>query len=225
VLLWPALSKLVLVGDGVIGFPDRDGRVLRDHAGTEQAVGASELVRIAHPVDLMEREDWPSWQQDVLARRFVQPCKQVFRELYVPVEAERTEAGGSRRYAGHQVQPGRARALLSGRGWRLDEYEGARRIDHSAHVAASLWFLNGFGSPVDVEAPALEEVRFHSTRDGGTLALESVPPRLFSEIMRDVDLAVSARTSRGSIPRRASRASRCARRSSLRRAGCSATTT
>lgn len=191
VLLWPALSKLVLVGDGVIGFPDRDGRVLRDHAGTEQAVGASELVRIAHPVDLMEREDWPSWQQDVLARRFVQPCKQVFRELYVPVEAERTEAGGSRRYAGHQVQPGRARALLSGRGWRLDEYEGARRIDHSAHVAASLWFLNGFGSPVDVEAPALEEVRFHSTRDGGTLALESVPPRLFSEIMRDVDLVVS----------------------------------
>ena len=42
-----------------------------------------------------------------------------------------------------------------------------------------------------MEAPALEEVRFHSTRDGGTLALESVPPRLFSEIMRDVDLAVS----------------------------------
>jgi hypothetical protein len=123
-LLWPALSRLVLVGDGTCGYPDRDGRVLRDHAGEQQAIGDSEQLRIAHPLDLLERGDWPDWQRDVLSRRLAQPFKQVFRELYVPVGSERTEAGGSRRYAGHQVQPGRARALLSGRGWRIDEDEG-----------------------------------------------------------------------------------------------------
>lgn len=190
-LLWPALSRLLVVGDGTCGYPDGDGRALRDHAGAQHAVGPTERLRIAHPLDLLDRGDWSAWQQDVLARRLRQPCKQVFRELYLPVETERTDGGGSRRYAGHQVQPGRTRALLSGRGWRIDDYDGARRVDHHAHVAATLWFLDGFGSPVDVEPPTLEEVRFDSTRDGRPLALEEVPPRLFSEIMRDLDLVVS----------------------------------
>jgi hypothetical protein len=190
-LLWPALSRLVLVGDGTCGYPDRDGRILRDHAGEQQAIGNSEQLSIAHPLDLLERRDWPDWQRDVLSRRLAQPFKQVFRELYLPVDSARTEAGGSRRYAGHQVQPGRARALLSGRGWRIDEYEGARRTDHHEHVTATLWFLNGFGSSADVEPPTLEEVRFSSTRDGRDIELEAIPARLFSEIMRDLDLVVS----------------------------------
>jgi len=189
-LLWPALSRLVLVAEDACGYPDGDGRVLRDHAGKQRAVGKTERLHIAHPLDLLER-DWPAWQHDVLSSRLVQPFKQVFRELYLPVDSERTDAGGSRRYAGHQVQPGRARALLSSRGWRIDEYEGARRTDHHEHVAATLWFLNGFGSPADVEPPTLEEVRFSSTRDGRDLQLDAVPARLFSEIMRDLDLVVS----------------------------------
>ncbi|WP_053226315.1 DUF4132 domain-containing protein [Solirubrobacter soli] len=188
-LLWPALSRLILVGEGTAGYPD--GRVLRDHTGAQHAVGTTERLRIAHPLDLLERGDWADWQQDVLARRVVQPFKQVFRELYLPVDSERADGGGSRRYAGHQIQPGRARALLSSRGWRIDEYEGARRTDHHVHVAASLWFLNGFGSPADVEPPTLEEVRFTSTRDGRDIELDAVPARLFSETMRDLDLVVS----------------------------------
>ena len=190
VLLWPSISRLVLVGDGTAGFPDRGGRVLRAADGSEQAIGTTELLRIAHPVDLLAR-DWPSWQRRVMSERLVQPFKQVFRELYLPVDAERTDAGASRRYAGHQVQPARARALLTKRGWRLEEGEGARRIDHDERIAASLWVLDGFGSPADVEAPTLEEVHFHDMREGRPIAIEEVPPRLFSEVMRDLDLVVS----------------------------------
>jgi hypothetical protein len=181
----------VLVGEGICGYPDGDGRALRDHQGAMHAIGKAETLRIAHPLDLLERGDWPAWQRDVLARRVVQPCKQVFRELYMPVDAERTNAGGSRRYAGHQVQPGRARALLSKRGWRIEEYEDVRRIDHHAGVVTVLSFLSGFGSPVDVEPPTLEEVRFFDARSGDAVAIDDVPPRAFSEVMRDLDLVVS----------------------------------
>lgn len=191
VLLWPALSRLVLVGDGICGYPARDGRVLLDFAGSEHVVGREEIVRIAHPRDLLDRNDWPAWQRHAMRERVVQPCKQLFRELYVPVGAEVTDHGGSRRYAGHQIQPGRARALLTGCGWTFDEFEGVRRIDHREHIAASVWFLNGFGSPADVEPPTLEEVRFEDTRDGRRVELDQVPARLFSEVMRDLDLVVS----------------------------------
>lgn len=198
-LLWPRLSRLILIGDETCGFPDRDGRVLRDHAGRKYAIGNTEPLRIAHPLDLLARGDWPAWQRDVLERQVVQPCKQVFREVYVPVEAEESGPGASRRYAGHQVQPGRARALLLRRGWRMDE-DGGRRIDHRVHIAASLWFLNGFGSPADIEPPTLEEVRFTSTRTGAPISLDEIPPRFFSETMRDLDLVVSVANIAGVDP-------------------------
>ena len=67
VLLWPAISRLVLVGERSRGFPGRGGRVLRDHAGGEHAIGKSELLRIAHPLDLLSR-DWPVWQRDACPR-------------------------------------------------------------------------------------------------------------------------------------------------------------
>ena len=51
----------------------------------------------------------------------------------------------------------RTSAVVRGLAWH--EYEGVRRIDHHTHVITSLTFLNGFGSPVDVEPPTLEEVR------------------------------------------------------------------
>lgn len=190
-LLWPALGALVLVGDGIAGLPGAGGRVLVDPDGAAQAVGSTEPLRVAHPLDLLERGSWSAWQRHLLTHKVKQPFKQVFRELYVPVEAERTPGGGSRRYAGHQVQPGRTQALLSGRGWTISREDGATRLFHQERIGVSLWFLDGFGSPVDVEPPTLEEVRFFATGDGGPLTLDAVPPRLFSEVMRDLDLVVS----------------------------------
>jgi hypothetical protein len=37
----------------------------------------------------------------------------------------------------------------------------------------------------------LEQLTFHHRRTGNTLALTQVPPRIFSEVMRDLDLVVS----------------------------------
>ena len=80
-------------------------------------------------------------------------------------------------------------------------------------MIASLWFLNGLGSPVDVEPPTIEEVRFHELARGPPIGARDVPARLFSEIMRDVDLVVSVAHVAGVDPEASQSSLRCAARS------------
>jgi Domain of unknown function (DUF4132) len=174
--------------------------VLVDHAGERHAIGRGEAVRIAHPVDLLEGGGWEAWQRDCLGRRVVQPFKQVFRELYVPTRAELDDGDVSRRYAGHQLQPRKALALLGGRGWVAHPEEGVRRTFHDAGLTVSLGFLDGWLSPAEVEAPTLEEVRFHPRGEWRSVPIADVPPRLFSEVMRDLDLVVSVAHAGGVDP-------------------------
>jgi hypothetical protein len=190
-LLYPLLSGLVLHGEGIRGYPLADGRSLRGLGDERLAVGHDELLRIAHPVDLLAAGDWPAWQRDCLERGEAQPFKQLFRELYLLTDQERADVTSSARYAGHQLQPRAALALLGGRGWVAHPEEGVRRTYHDAGVTASLWFLGGFGTPLEVEAPTLERVAFSRVGEFAALALSEVPPRVFSEVMRDVDLVVS----------------------------------
>lgn len=59
-------------------------------------------------------KQWSTSQQDIGSRKVHQPFK-VFRELYAPSELALAKRSG--RYAGHQVNPRQAPALLGGRGW------------------------------------------------------------------------------------------------------------
>lgn len=190
-LLAPLLSRLVLYGDGVVGWPAEAGTVLDGLEGRREAVGAHDKVRIAHPVDLIGTGQWSAWQRDVFAREVVQPFKQVFRELYVPTSSELSEPASSRRYAGHQVQPRQALALLGSRGWVSRPEEGVRRTFHDARVTAWLTFQEGFFSPAEIDGLTLEEVRFSPPGSWDAVTLDQIPPRIFSETMRDLDLVVS----------------------------------
>ena len=104
-LLWPSISRLVLVGDGTAGFPDRGGRVLRAADGGEHAIGDGRAAADRTSASTCSRATGRHGSATSCRAQLVQPFKQVFRELYLPVDAERTDAGASRRYAGHQVQP------------------------------------------------------------------------------------------------------------------------
>ncbi len=189
-ILAPALSRLVFVGDGVAGYLAEGGRVLRDHSGAAHALGNDEEVRIAHPMDLFERGDWSAWQHECFRAERVQPFKQVFRELYPMTDAER-EAVQSRRYAGHQVNPRQALALLGGRGWVARPEEGVSRTFHEAGLTVRLGFQEAFYTPADIEGLTLEDVVFTPKGSWKELALRDIPPLLFSEAMRDLDLVVS----------------------------------
>jgi HEAT repeat protein len=199
-LLWPMVSRLVLVGDGVAGYPGEDGAVLTDHAGAMRAIGTTDELRIAHPVDLLALGDWHRWQQDCLMREVIQPFKQVFRELYVPTKAELGSGSFSSRYAGHQIQPGQALALLGGRGWLAHPEEGVRRVYHDERLIVVLSWLMAFGTPAEVEAPTFEDVNFFSLDRVEGLPIAEVPPRVFSETMRDLDLVVSVAHAGGVDP-------------------------
>jgi hypothetical protein len=120
----------------------------------------------------------------------VQPFKQLFRELYPLAETERG-TDRTRRYAGHQLNPRQALALLGGRGWVAHPDEGVHRTFHEAGLTAWLFFQEAFHTPADVEGLTLEGVIFTPKNGHQPVALDRVPARVFSEAMRDLDLAVS----------------------------------
>jgi hypothetical protein len=189
--LGPMLGKLVLVGEGIIGYPVHGGKALEDHAGRCEPVKPRESLRIAHALDLLASGEWPAWQHDCFARERIQPIKQVFREVYLLTEAEKAEGIISRRYAGQQVNPRQALALLGSRGWVSSPEEGVRKTFHEENIIVWLEFLGGYFTPAEVEGLTLEGVYFTHRSQGKNLELASVPPRLFSEVMRDLDLVVS----------------------------------
>jgi hypothetical protein len=217
-VLSPLLSRLVLIGEGIAGYPAEHGQALRDHAGHLEPVKPGESLRIAHPHDLLGLGDWHLWQRECFAVERVQPFKQVFRELYVLTEAERTEPTRSLRYAGHQVNPRQALALLGSRGWVNHPEEGVRRTFHETGLTAELGFLGGVFTPAEVEGLTIEDVQFVRRGEWKPLALTDVPSRLFSEVMRDLDLVVSV-AHRGGVDPEAS-ASTVEMRANLLRETC-----
>jgi hypothetical protein len=217
-LIAPMIGNLVLIGDDVMGYPTDGGRTLQDEAGKKEALKKAEVLRIAHPVDFWPAAKWHRWQKDCLARERIQPFKQVFREFYPPTKAELDAKDESKRYAGHQVQPRQALSLLGGRGWLTSSEAGVNKTFHEQGVTVSLEFQEGFYTPAEVEGLTLEAVHFATRKDAKTLPIKDVPPRLFSEVMRDLDLVVSV-AHRGGVDPEAS-ASTIEMRTALVRETC-----
>lgn len=194
----PLLRNLVFRSADGLGYFKGGCLVAPD--GFTHPLGAAAEVRIAHPVDMHELGVWPLYQRDLFGRRIVQPFKQVFRELYMPNEDELNEPTASQRYAGHQVQPAKTLALLRTRGWVASHEEGLQKVHHKENIVVTLWTEADWFSPADIEPPTLEMVRFHHRQTYEPAPIHKIPPILFSEAMRDVDLAVSVAHAGGVDP-------------------------
>ncbi len=201
-VLRPLLRNMVFVEaegrEAVAGYPrtGEKGVTLSDHAHQTYAIAPDTMLRIAHPYDLLQTGVWDKWQKDCFLSERVQPFKQVFRELYVLTDSETTDGTKSRRYSGHQVNPKQALALFNKRGWiGGGEYDydgdGPRKTFHEDGYTVSVSFMGYTATPADVEGQTLEEVRFTKKGEWKPVELKSVPPRVFSEAMRDLDLVVS----------------------------------
>jgi len=197
--LVPLLSRLVVIGEGILGYPANAGKTLRDFEGRLEPVKPDEQLRFAHSCDLLKTDTWHEWQRECFQTERVQPFKQIFRELYVVTKQEKKDGPISRRYAGHQIQPNQALALFGTRGW--DTRDGICKVFHDVELTASVYFKNGIFTPAEVECPTIEGVSF-SRRDDpwNPIPLDNVPPRLFSEVMRDLDLVVSVAHAGGVDP-------------------------
>lgn len=183
----PMLRGLVwIVNEAHAGW--WDGDTLHTPAGP-QPIG-DHALRLAHPHDLFVGGHWTAFQAQVMDRGLAQPFKQVFREYYPPTVAE-LDARRSTRFDGHHVQPTKAAALLKTRGWVAVPEEGVRKTWHAEGINVWIDTSLGYGTPSEVEGTPLTAAYFVQRDGHESMPLSQVPPRVFSETLRDLDLVVS----------------------------------
>jgi hypothetical protein len=167
-------------------------------------VGAAALpdkgaVRLWHPLDSTPA-DVLAWRQYIVNREMMQPIKQAHREIYVLTDAERTTRIYSNRFAAHVLRQHQFRALCQAREWQFEFLGGWDNWNVPSRV------LPGGGVVVEYHVEAVEndqrsdayvplhlstdQVRFIGA-DRQPMVLETIPPIVFSEVLRDVDLFVA----------------------------------
>lgn len=183
--------------DGKMGFLTEDG--IEDDSGNVTPVKPDGKILIAHPFDLYASEHWHEYQKLLFERKIRQPFKQVFRELYLKLgeELEKTE---SRLFAGNQIQPQKTAGTLRGRRWVADYEDGLQKVYYKENIVACIYAMADWFTPSDIEAPALEWVAFYDRKTGQPKKLKEIPDVIYSEVMRDVDLAVSVAHAGGVDP-------------------------
>ncbi len=186
-LVKPLLYVTADAGE-VLGFLSEEG--LTGWSGKTLSVTPDTKVRIAHPCDLYREGHWQDYQRALFERKLRQPFRQVFRELYVklPEELEKRE---TRLFSGYQIQPKKTVVTLRSRRWVADYESGLQKVYYKEDIIAGLRALADWFSPSDIEAPTLEGVVFYNRNDFSELRVSEIPERIYSEVMRDVDLAVS----------------------------------
>lgn len=181
----------------LLGFISEEG--LCDFAGKVVPLKPSDKVLIAHPFDLCNEGHWHEYQKYLFEHRICQPFKQVFRELYVKL-SEELDKDDSRMFSGNQIQPQKTVGALRSRRWVADYEDGLQKIYYKENIVAGIYAMADWFSPSDVEAPTLEWVVFSDRKTFKPLKIRDIPDVLYSEVMRDVDLAVSVAHAGGVDP-------------------------
>lgn len=184
----PLIEFLVFELDDKFGIY-RDKKLL-DCNGVEVEISEESTMKIAHCVDIYNSGKWSDYQRYLFDNEIKQPFKQVFRELYVKTNEEK-EKLNSLRYAGHQIQPKKTVAVLKNRRWVVDNEEGLQKVYYKENIIAKIYALADWFAPSDIEAPTLEWVEFTDRKTFKPVKIDNIPDIIFSEVMRDVDLAVS----------------------------------
>ncbi len=183
-------ATLFALPDGGLGLPVDGGAALVGVDGAVREID-SHPVRVAHPVDLLASDEWSQWQHRCFVDEIKQPFKQVFRELYVLTAAETKDGKKSLRYAGHQLNPRQAAGLFSSRGWISHPDGYTFKTFHRQGLVATVFFEGALFTPAEVDGATMYGLTFQRRDELELVDLDGVPPRLFSEVMRDLDLVVS----------------------------------
>lgn len=186
---------------GVLGIfhESAQGGDLVDVNGDVLALSGDTRVSLWHPIDSPE-DEIAAWRRHLEDRPVCQPFKQAHREIYRLTPVERGTATYSNRFAGQIVRQRQFTALCRARGWRYtphaiwEESGGEVPTRTCEEVDLEVQFLV---EPVGEESGAgtylylsTDQVRF-SDLAGDGVPLADVPPRLLSELLRDIDLFVS----------------------------------
>jgi hypothetical protein len=165
-------------------------------------------VRLWHPLDASP-DDVLAWRLRLEEAGVTQPFKQAHREVYLLTDAERATATYSNRFAAHILRQHQFQALCQQRGW-LYRLQGAWDSHNTPTLELPRWGWcaefdvdggAGDGAPLSGHAIYLTvgsgQLRFTRLERPGrfalrpTVPLSEIPPRVFSETLRDIDLFVS----------------------------------
>jgi hypothetical protein len=144
-----------------------------------------------------------AWRRHIESTGWRQPFKQAFREIYLLTPAEEETETYSNRFAAHILDYRQAFALMKERGWAANflggwrgGQEGEAKREFPDHGLRAVFFHDPVapegGRWAEVTLCATDQVRFVTMGRGDrpVVALVDVPPIVFSEAMRDVDLFV-----------------------------------
>ena len=192
-LLQPTVRALIWefdTGTGTIAaIPHASGLV--DQHDTPIAPADGWAVRLWHPVTAPAPVivDWRRWMR---RHEMTQPFRQAERESYALTAEEASGGLSSIRFGGHLIQEHILHPLCRTRGWRYELQVGnpgnypTLALPQCRLQAEFLVRAGEHGLFATLYA---DHVCF--TSDGVAVSLTDVPPRVFSEVMRDVELFVS----------------------------------
>lgn len=163
---------------------DLDGSIVEGREVTLWSPIDAETATVRH---------WRSWLTENEVR---QPFKQAHREVYLLTPAERRSELYSNRFAGHVLKQHQLKALGEQRGWSVglmgafdSHYTPKKTLDDTWHVEYRVDFIDEESTEAGIFLyVSTDQVRFF--RNGECVSLAEVPPRLFSESLRDIDLFV-----------------------------------
>jgi len=163
----------------------------------------TDSVSLWHPVQASVAEI-KEWREFFVFHQLLQPLKQAFREVYLLTDAEVNTKSYSNRMAAHLLRQHQFNSLAKARGWRYSLMgafdngvdNGIASLQLPAHkLQAEYWIseVNADGATNDTgiwNYVSTDQVRFVNTATNEVIDLIYIPPIVFSEVMRDVDLFV-----------------------------------
>ena len=177
-----------------------NGRIV-DHC--DEPVGwLSHETRVALWLPLSSSPERVSAWREWLERHQVrQPFKQAHREIYILTDAERRTETYSNRFAAHIIRQHQFTALCQQRGWRYtlqgawDSHNIPTLQLPGRRLRAEFW-VEGIEDGPETTGTGVfthvstDQVRFYRGGSAEPIPVEEVPPLVFSEVLRDVDLFV-----------------------------------
>ncbi len=183
------------------GWQDVEGKVVVCEKDAE--------ISLWHPI-FAKVEEVLGWRRRLAELEIQQPFKQVHREIYLVTDAEVTTGLYSNRMAGHILKQHQFDALAKARYWDYTlcgQFDGgggyALRKIPAFDIEAQYWVDQPDNGDDDYFSEAgnfshsgialylaSDQIRFRKS-GGEELGMTEIPPLLFSEIMRDVDLFVA----------------------------------
>ena len=182
-----------------LGIP-LDGLPLDIEGNPLEDLGAGTTVRLWHPIEAGVSAI-EAWREFLVSREISQPFKQAYREIYILTAAEEATHTYSNRFAAHVLKQHQMNALARSRGWRY-ALQGYFDGSNNPTLGLPQWGLEAeyFVQVAEMEQPvsdfgialyvSTDQVRFTDPIQGVPVPLEQIPPVVFSEVLRDVDLFV-----------------------------------